>query len=212
MSALFIMIAKADCFPKLQNPYIIFDLEWDTKSISSKFLKEIRDLKSIKSDISSHLSGKNSNGDSTLQKDNKDEDITKVIYQSSFISEKSNTPEFVLYYWWLVDNSVNQSKIPNVLKDLHRMLKDNYDPDLFDNKTSIVKDFTDAWYHILDNYNLKPFDKKKNTGGEVINYTKVNKANEKVGELKEQLINNIEGMARNIESGEELKKKSDNLK
>ena len=64
MSVLHVIIAKANWSPKLNNPFIVFDLEWDIQNVSASFKKQIRDLKNIKSDISNHLSGKNSNSDS----------------------------------------------------------------------------------------------------------------------------------------------------
>ena len=142
----------------------------------------------------------------------KEEGLTKATYSSSFSFGKTNQTDWVLYYCCIVDRGANQSKLPSLLKDLHRLLKDNYDPETFTEKTSINRDFTEAWYQTLDNYNLRPLDKKTGAGGQVISYAKVNKANEKVDELKVQLIDNVEGMIRNNKTAEELKANSNNLK
>ena len=89
-------------------------------------------------------------------------------YNSSEKSKKNFS--YVMYYWWLVDSSTNQSKIPNVLKDMHRIVIDNYEPETFDSKSSINKNFADACWQVLDNYNLKPLDKKTGAGGQVVNF------------------------------------------
>lgn len=117
-----------------------------------------------------------------------------------------------MYYCWLVDSACNQSKIPSMLKDMHRIVVDNYDLEAFDSKSSINKDLADACWQVLDNYNLKPLDKKTGSGGQVVSFSKISTANDQVEHLREGLIKSVEGMSRNIESAESLELVSRNLK
>uniref|UniRef100_A0A7S3JKJ5 Uncharacterized protein n=1 Tax=Euplotes harpa TaxID=151035 RepID=A0A7S3JKJ5_9SPIT len=117
-----------------------------------------------------------------------------------------------MYYCCLVETAVNQNKVAGFLKDLHRTVADNFEPAEFDKKTSINEDLADTCTRTLDNYNLKPFDKKTGTGGPVVNFSNVRLADKKVSELKVGLIKSVEGMSRNIESAEQLELTSKNLR
>lgn len=127
--------------------------------------------------------------DAFVQKDYDEDNLMKTIYFKPDSNDlETQKPKYVLYYACLTDIAINQTKIGNFLKDLHRVIRDNYDLDNFSSKTWIDKEFVSACFQVLDNYNMKPYDKNSGSGGGVVDFTKVRLAGKQVNDLKGVMI------------------------
>lgn len=203
------MIAKAENVRKLTKPYILFDMCLNDVKAPKKLSKIMQDTKIILNDIDDFLKEPGE----FVQKDYDEYQMMKTIYFTSDSRDfERSKPTFILFYSCLTDIAINKTKIGNFLKDLHRIVRDNYDPESFNSKTTINKEFANTCLKVLDNYNLKPYDKETGTGGEVINMKNVRIAGKKIDSLKEGLIKSVEVMTMNIESANDLEEKSQNLK
>ena len=70
------------------------------------------------------------------------------------------------------------------LKDLHKVIIDNYEVDSMDTKTDINAEFANTCWQIIDNNNIGPYDSNNEGGGPIINYKNVRLAGQKIENLK----------------------------
>ena len=197
MSLYNIVIAKVENVRKLGTPYVLFDMDCHEGKAPNKLVKILKDKKIIKNDVVDFLDDPDNGSSYFVQKDYHDHKMMKTIFFTCDSSDmEADKPDYILIYSCLTDIAVNETKIGNFLKDLHRIIRDNYEPDSFNNKTSINKEFASAAWKVMDNYHLKP--SADGEGGPVISFEKVRIAGKQVERLKESLIKSVEVMSMNI--------------
>lgn len=213
MSVYQILIAKVENKAKLGTPYVVFDFWCNQLMIPKKIEQITKDKKIIKSDVQDYLNDEDVKNDSFIQKDYLQEKLMKTIY---FKTDSRNLvtkpPTYILYFAWITDLSINESKVGNFLKDIHRCIFDNYDPEAFDTKTDLNTEFVSVCCQIIDNYNMGSGDTEKGANGPIIKFDNIRLGGKKLDKLKEKLIDNVKVMAMNIEGAENLEAESQQLK
>ncbi|CAI2377890.1 unnamed protein product [Moneuplotes crassus] len=211
MSVYHIIVAKILTSPKLEKPFILFDLCCDDRKVPKNVEKDLKSEKIIKNDVKEFLA--DPDPDCFLQKEFISDQLLKTIF---FKPDKTDLeidqPSYVLYISCITDLAINERKVGSFLKELCRVIRDNHQAEIKDKNSKIDTVFANACWQTIDNFNLGPYDSATGEGGPVINFKNVRLGGEKIEKLKQSLLDSIIKMNDNREQVEKLNANAQNLR
>ncbi|CAI2378175.1 unnamed protein product [Moneuplotes crassus] len=211
MSVYHIIIAKIVTNPKLGSPFVVFDLCCDESKVPQKLQKDLKNQSGMKRDVKEFLS--DADPDSFIQKDFVAEGLLKTVFiKPNKQNMNLDDPDYVLYFGCITDLAINESKVGRFLKDMSRVVVDNYVTEEFSKNTDISAEFANVCWQTIDNHNLAPYNSVTGEGGPVVDFTRVRLGNKKLKNLKETLLTSVNIMASNVESAEKLHSGAEDLK